>query len=244
MTGISCRKAAVVIAVSDFTARETATLLGVSPSRIHTVYHGVSPVFHPLPEADVAQFRQRLGLPDRFILHIGTLEPRKNLLRLTRAFARLSMPDVHLVLAGGRGWLYDALFAEVDHLGIADRVHFPGYVDAQMLTLWYNAAEVFAYISNYEGFGLPVLEALACGVPTLTANTSSLPEASGDAALLVSPDDESAITEGLRLLLSDTTLRTTLRQRGLAHAAQFTWERSARQTVAVYRHAMTLSEAA
>ena len=179
MTGISCRKAAAVIAVSDFTARETATLLGVSPSRIHTVYHGVTPSFCPLPQEDIVRFREDMGLPERFILHVGTLEPRKNLLRLVRAFARLHLPDVHLILAGGHGWLYDELFAEVERLDLVQRVHFPGYVDAAMLTLWYNAAEVFAYVSNYEGFGLPVLEALACGVPTLTANSSSLPEAAG-----------------------------------------------------------------
>lgn len=240
MTRVACRRAQAVIAVSAFTAREVTELLGVPPARVHVIHHGVEPRFRPLPPEDVTRFRQRHGLPARFILHVGTLEPRKNLIRLVRAFAQVApqASDVHLVLAGGRGWLYDALFAEVERLALRDRVHFPGYVAAEALPFWYNAAYGFVYVSAYEGFGLPVLEALACGVPTLTSATTSLPEAAGDAALTVPPDDETAIAGGLARLLTDAPLRADLRQRGLEHAARFSWAETARRTVALYRRVL------
>ncbi len=238
MTGIACRRAAAIIAVSQFTARETATLLRVPAGRIHTVYHGVDPLFHPLPAADVARFRQAQGLPDRFILHVGTLEPRKNLRRLIQAVARLPDTDVHLCLVGGRGWLYEELFAEVERLGLEQRVHFPGYVAAERLPFWYCAATVFAYVSQYEGFGLPVLEAQACGAPTLTTNETALPEAAGAGALLVPPADVEAIAAGLHRLLADNALREQVRAQGLTHAAAFTWERTARETATLYREVL------
>ncbi len=237
-TGIACRRAAAVIAVSNFTASEVRTLLRVPAARVHTVYHGVDPRFRPLPQKEVDAFRHAMQLPERFVLYLGTLEPRKNLPQLVRAFSRLRDPDLHLVLAGGRGWLYEEVFAEVERLGLGARVHFPGYVEAEAQALWYNAAEAFAYISHYEGFGFPVLEALACGVPTLAAAKTSLPEAGGDGALLVAPDDEEAAAEGMHRLLTDAALRTELRQRGLAHAARFSWPETARQTAALYRRVL------
>jgi len=240
MTGIACRRSAAVIAVSHFTAQEVATLLKVPPARIHVIHHGVDPKFRPLPSSEIARFREREGLPERFILHLGTLEPRKNIITLVRAFARLKEPDVHLVLAGGKGWLYEQIFDEVTHLGLQERVHFPGYIPANTQTLWYNTAYVFAYISNYEGFGLPVLESLACGTPTLTSETTALPEAAGDGALTVSPEDIEAVTVSLQRLLHDSELREALRNRGLAHAARFSWKETAQQTSALYRHVLNI----
>ena len=242
-TGIACRRAAAVIAVSQFTAREAQKLLRVPAARVHTIYHGIDPRFRPLPPAAVTAFRQKMQLPDRFVLYLGTLEPRKNLTQLVRAFARLRDPGVHLVLAGGRGWLYEEIFAEVERLGLGARVHFPGFVPAETQALWYNAAEAFAYISHYEGFGFPVAEALACGIPTLATATTSLPEAGGDGVLLIEPDTdtaaaEAAIADGLHRLLTDAPLRAELRQRGLAHAARFTWAETARQTEALYRRVL------
>ncbi|MGC9357764.1 MAG: glycosyltransferase family 4 protein, partial [Anaerolineae bacterium] len=173
MTRWSCRRAKGVIAVSKFTAAEVSALLGVPPDRVHVVYHGVQPRFHPLPAEEVELFRRKQGLPDRFILYLGTLEPRKNLITLIQSFARLPFPDVHLVLAGGKGWLYEEIFAEVERLDLEDRIHFPGYVPAETQTFWYNAAYLFAYLSHYEGFGLPILESLACGTPALIAEGTS-----------------------------------------------------------------------
>ncbi len=234
----SARRARRVIAVSVHTAQETVRLLGVAPDQVDVVYHGVAPAFHPLPPAEVAAFRADRGLPARFILYVGTLEPRKNLARLVEAFARLRAPDLKLVLAGARGWYDQEVFARIEALGLQDAVLLPGYVPNAELPLWYNAATLFAFPSLYEGFGMPVLEALACGTPVLTSVCSALPEAAGDGALLVAPQDCESIAEGLHRLLTDPALRESLRQRGLAHAARFTWARTAAETVAVYRRAL------
>jgi glycosyltransferase involved in cell wall biosynthesis len=162
--------------------------------------------------------------------------------RLVEAFARIRDRDVGLVLVGGKGWLYDELFARVEALGLDHNVFFPGYVMSDTLPLWYNSAAVFSYPSLYEGFGLPVLEAQACGTPVLTSNVSSLPEAAGDGALMVDPYDVEALTAGLNRLLADGTLRQALRERGLAHAGRFSWSRAAQETTRVYRRAMAGGE--
>jgi glycosyltransferase involved in cell wall biosynthesis len=238
LTRLSARCARRLIAVSAHAAAESTRLLGVPRERVDVVYHGVDPVFRPLPADEIAAFRRRRGLPERFVLFVGTLEPRKNLVRLVEAFARIRDSRVGLVLAGGKGWLYDDLFARVEALGLDEEIVFPGYVMNDELPLWYNAATVFGYPSVYEGFGLPVLEAQACGTPVLTSNISSLPEAAGDGALMVDPYDVEALAAGLDRLLEDERLRYELRERGLAHARQFSWPHTARETACVYRRAM------
>lgn len=238
-TRLSVRRARRIIAVSVHTAEETVRLLGVAREKVRVVYHGVDPIFRPLPPEDVAAFRASRGLPDRFVLFVGTLEPRKNLVRLIEAFAR-SRADAGtvLVLAGARGWYDEEIFATVERLGLSARVRFPGYVPNDELPFWYNAAYLFAYPSLYEGFGLPVLEAQACGTPVLTSSASALPEAAGDGALMVDPHNVEAIADGLHRLLTDETLRGVLRQRGLEHAARFSWPRTAADTVTVYQEAI------
>jgi glycosyltransferase involved in cell wall biosynthesis len=238
LTRLSAWRARRLIAVSAHTAAETARLLGVEAERIDVVYHGVEPAFHPLPAGEIAAFRQRKGLPERFVLFVGTLEPRKNLERLVEAFARVRAGRTRLVLAGGKGWLYDELFAKVEALNLSKQVIFPGYVPEDELPLWYNAATVLAYPSLYEGFGLPVIQAQACGTPVLTSNASSLPEAAGDAALLADPYDVEALAVQLNRLLTETALRDELRERGLAHARQFSWPRTAQETARVYWRAL------
>jgi glycosyltransferase involved in cell wall biosynthesis len=238
LTRLSARCAQRLIAVSLHAAAETTRLLGVPQERIDVVYHGVDPVFRPLPADQVAAFRRRQGMPDRFVLFVGTLEPRKNLVRLVEAFARIRDGRTRLVLAGGKGWLYGELFARVEGLGLQGEVVFPGYVNNDDLYLWYNAATALAYPSVYEGFGLPVLEAQACGTPVLTSDVSSLPEAAGDAALLVDPYDVEALATGLGRMLTDESLRLELRERGLVHAERFSWPRTAQQTARVYRRAL------
>jgi glycosyltransferase involved in cell wall biosynthesis len=239
LTRLSARRAQRLIAVSIQTAKETTRLLGVPPERIDVVYHGVDPVFHPLPADEIAAFRQRRGLPERYVLFVGTLEPRKNLVRLVEAFARIRENQVKLVLAGGKGWLYDELFETVETLDLQEDVIFPGYVTTEELPLLYNAATIFCYPSVYEGFGFPVLEAQACGTPVLTSNISSLPEAAGDGALLVDPYDVDALAAGLHRLLHDESLRHQLQESGLAHAGRFSWMDTARETARVYRRALT-----
>ena len=238
MTRVSVRKAARVIAVSAHAAAESSLLLGAPEEKIDVVYHGVDPHFVPLPADQVAAFREEKGLPDRFVLHVGTLEPRKNLIRLVEAFARIRDGGLKLILVGGKGWLYDELLQRIGELGVDEDVVLCGYVRNGELPLWYNAATVLAYPSLYEGFGLPVLEALASGTPVLTSNVSSLPEAAGEAALMVDPTDSEAIAGGLRQLLTDRSLRQELRGRGLEHAGRFSWLRSARETARTYRNAL------
>lgn len=238
LTRRSAHRARRLIAVSHHAASETTRLLGIPREKIDVVYHGVDPAFRPLPAPEVAAFRTRRDLPEQFVLFVGTLEPRKNLTRLIQAFARIDAGPVKLVLAGGAGWLNQNLFATVEELGLTDTVIFPGYVHSEELPLWYNAATVFAYPSLYEGFGMPVTEAQACGTPVLTSRSSSLPEAAGDAALFVDPQDVDEIAAGLDRLLTDAELRQDLSSRGLAHAGSFSWSRTARQTAQVYRRAL------
>jgi glycosyltransferase involved in cell wall biosynthesis len=239
----SVRAARRVIAVSQATKQDVVELFGVPAERIDVVYNGVDASFCPAPVEQVEAFRRRQELPQRYVLHLGTLEPRKNLVRLVQAFAQVkahdpSQPSVKLVLAGGKGWDYDAIFAEVGRLGLEQEVLFPGYVADQEVAWWYRAATVFVYPSLLEGFGLPVLEAMACGAPTVTSALSSLPEVAGDAALLVDPTSVDALAAALLRLLADAGLASDLRARGLAQAARFPWSRTAQATAAVYRHAL------
>lgn len=241
ITRRATRRAARVIAVSESTRQDVIGLCGVAPERVVTVPNGVSEAFAPAAAARVAELRQRHGLPDRFILFVGTLEPRKNLERLVTAYADLRAADravPPLVIAGARGWFYEQLFARVQELGLADAVRFPGFIPHEDLATWYSAAEIFVYPSRFEGFGLPVLEAMACGTPVITSTASSLPEVAGDAALLVAPDDVAGWTAALQQALADEELRTTLCSRGLQRARLFSWTRTAAETAQVYLDAL------
>ena len=237
-TKLSTRRAMRVIAVSESTRRDVIALCGVPGERVITIPNGVDEAFHPADAAEVAEFRRNRRLPERFILYLGTLEPRKNLETLIDAYAGLradgkTVPK--LVIAGGKGWFFETIFARVAELGLTDEVFFPGYLPGAELPWWYRSAELFAYPSRFEGFGLPVLEAMACGTPVITTTSSSLPEVAGDAALLVDPDDTTALTDALRRLLTDSQLREGLRAAGLRQAARFSWTRTATQTAQVYR---------
>jgi glycosyltransferase involved in cell wall biosynthesis len=247
----SCRRARRIIAISENTKRDVMALLNIPGERVDVVYPGVDARFRPLPPEQVAAFRAAKGLPERFVLYLGTIEPRKNLTVLLEAYAALRRgvreerrtPDPgprtpQLVMAGGKGWMFEEVFARLEALGLKDDVILPGYVPDAELPLWYNSAEVFVYPSLYEGFGIPPLEALACGTPAVVSNVSALPEAVGDAGLLVRPGDAAELADALRRLLDDAALRAELGARGRAHAARFSWERAAAQTVAVYHRAL------
>ena len=244
-TTLSARRARRVIAISESTKRDVVKLLDVPPDRVDVAYCGVDEIFCPLQAHEVDRFRHERALPDRFILFLGTLEPRKNVQQLIRAYGRWSKiePDIpKLVVAGGKGWYYEQIFAEVEDLGLVGEVIFPGYVMQEELPWWYNAADLFVYPSRFEGFGLPVLEAMACGTPVVTTNVASLPEVAGDAALQVSPDDETQLVEAMRRALSNEALRQEMKAKGLAQAAVFTWARTARQTLDTYHRALKTRE--
>ena len=231
-----CRRATHIIAVSECTRRDLMAAYAVPPEKITVVHEAADPRFRPQPPEAVAAVRARYDLPERFLLFVGTIEPRKNLARLLAAFEVIHGEGLTdgLVIVGRRGWLYGDFFARLEQSPARRAVIFPGYVPDEELPLWYSAADVLAYPSLYEGFGLPPLEAMACGTPVVVSNVSSLPEVVGDAALLVDPDDISELTVALWRLLTDEGLRAEMREKGLKRAAHFSWEKAARETLAVY----------
>lgn len=237
-TRISARRAARILAVSEATKQEIVRLLGIAPEKIIVTYDACDRRFTPPDPASLAAFRVRAGLPERFILFLGTLEPRKNLPTLIEAYARIAADtDAPLLIGGGKGWLYDEIFAKAEALNLGDRVRFVGYIDAADQALWYAAASVFAFPSLYEGFGMPPLEAMACGTPVVTSNTSSLPEVVGDAGLTVDPRNPDELGAALLRLLNNQSLRAELRERGLRQAQRFSWRETAERTLAAYQAA-------
>lgn len=242
MTRASMRRARRVIAISQSTKRDLVRLMGVPAERVDVVYPGLEPGLARVSDAAaLADFHRRYQLPARFVLFVGTLEPRKNVANLVRAYAALRQRGVRshaLVLAGSKGWRYESIFAAIAESGVAEHIILPGYVDRADLPLWYSAADALVYPSLYEGFGLPVLEAMACGAPVITSNVSSLPEVAGDAALLVDPDDVGGLADAMACLVGDEDLRRTLAARGQAQAATFTIEQMARATRAVYEETL------
>jgi glycosyltransferase involved in cell wall biosynthesis len=234
-TRLSVRRAARVLAVSEHTKHEVVGLLGVPPERVVVTPNAARAHFRPPDAATLAQFRARKELPEQFVLYVGTLEPRKNLTTLLDAYSQVvRSSNAPLIVGGGKGWLYDAVFERLEALGLRDRVHFVGYLDEEDLPLWYAAATVFVFPSLYEGFGMPPLEAMACGTPVVTSNTTSLPEVVGDAGLMVSPRDADALAEALLRMLRDADLRAELRARGLQRARAFSWRASAERTLHAY----------
>lgn len=234
-TRTTVRRATRILAVSEYTKREVVGLLGVPPERVLVTPNAARSHFRPPDPLALEQFRQRRNLPDRFVFYVGTLEPRKNLTTLLDAYSQVARDhQAPLLIGGGKGWLYQPIFARLEELGLRDRVHFVGYIDEDELPLWYAAARVFVFPSIYEGFGMPPLEAMACGTPVVTANSASLPEVVGDAGLMVPPTDADALAEALLRLLRDDQLHAALRERGLQRAAHFSWLATAQKTRAVY----------
>ena len=231
------READAVLTYSESTRRDVAERLDVDAGKIHVAPLAADPAFNPMaPEEARALLRGRYGVDGPFILFAGTLEPRKNLAGLVRVFAALRDEIPHrLVLAGPAGWNAMAVNEAIDTLKLADRVLRPGFVPLDDLRALYSRADAFVFPSRYEGFGLPLVEAMACGCPVVAADNSSIPEVTGDAALLVDSNDEDALANAIVKVLGDTDLRAQLIGRGSRQAGRFSWRRCAETTLAVYR---------
>ncbi len=228
-----------IIAVSEATRRDIIERLGVPENKITVIYEAANPLFRPLDRQEALQrARERYPVPEAFILFVSTIEPRKNvqtLLRAYRQFLDHYKQDVKLVFAGSRGWLFEDVFALVEALRLEEHCIFLGRVSSEDLLYLYNAAQMLVQPSYYEGFGLPPLEAMACGTPVIVSNVSSLPEVVGDAGLLVDPNSVDEITVAMWRLLTDEALRQQCIQRGLKRAQSFSWDKTALQTLEVYR---------
>ena len=236
MISRSARRAEAIIADSKATASDLEQRLGLERARIRVVPLGVDAIFRPAPGEAVDRVRSRYALPDRFLLFLGTLEPRKNLARLVEAFTLAARQIPHyLVLAGRPGWKCAALRRAIAMSDAASRIVMPGFIPRDDLPALLTAAEGFVWPSLYEGFGLPPLEAMACGTPVLTSNAASMPEAAGDAAIMVDPQNIPEIAESIKALVTDASLRAALREKGLKRAGMFTWQRTAELTAEVYR---------
>ncbi len=231
-----CRRADQIIAISQATRQDLMAAYGVPAEKITVIPEAADPQFHPQPPETVTIVRARYDLPQRYLLFVGTIEPRKNLGRLLTAFEVLHADGLTdgLVIVGRRGWLTDAFFAQLERSPARDAVIFPGYVPDPDLPAIYAGAQALVFPSLYEGFGLPVLEAMACETPVVTSRTSSIPEVGGDAALYFDPQDADEILAQIRRVLSDPALSAELRSQGLAQADRFSWARTAIQTQAVY----------
>jgi glycosyltransferase involved in cell wall biosynthesis len=233
---VFCRRARAIIAVSEATKADIVRYYGIDPARIHVVYEAAAPHFQPPKPEEVSRTRARYELPEHFLVHLSTIEPRKNLDRLLEALQvlRRDFPELQLVLIGARGWLYGDFFSRVEREGLADVVRALGWVPDEDLPAILAAAELAVQPSLYEGFGLPILEAMATGQVVAASNSSSHPEVGGDAAAYFDPSDVAEMAAVIGRLLRAPDEVAARRRRGLEQAARFSWERAARETYAVY----------
>ncbi len=233
-----CRRATHIIAVSEATRRDLSDAYHVPAGKVTVIPEAAADHFRVAGHDEQLRVRSAHALPERFMLYVGTIEPRKNLITLFEAWAAARPAGMKLVIAGKKGWLYDETFARLEQLGIAGDVLFTGYVADDDLPALYSAAEAFLFPSVYEGFGLPILEAMGCGLPVACSDASSLPEVAGDAALLLPSQDVPAWSAAITRLAGEPGLRAELRTRGLAQSARFTWRAAAETTCALYREVM------
>ncbi len=243
-TAQTVKRAKAVITISESTRQDVINFLGVPPARVHSIYCGADSSFRPLPPAEVEAFKTAQQLPNTFLLYLGTLEPRKNVDGLIRAYAQLQQQDPTtppLFVAGGKGWYYQQIFQLVESLKLTDTVHFPGYIPQDALPLWYNAATAYVYPSHFEGFGLPVLEAMACGTPVITSTASSLPEITGPngTAQLIDPGDSQALTTAMAQVINNADLRVEMSNKGIERASHFSWQKTAQETVNIYQQVVS-----
>ncbi len=231
----SCKRADRIVTISEFSKQEIIRYLNVPEEKISVIPLGVDRHgFHTgYPAARIKKVKQKYGLEGEYLLYVGTIEPRKNLKRLIEAYAQLPLYVPKLVLVGKKGWLYQEIFQTVERLGLKKRVVFLGYAADQEIPLIMAGAKCFLFPSLYEGFGLPPLEAMACGVPVVTANCSALPDVVGDAAVLVEPDKTESIRQGILAVLEKEELRKQMIERGIQQAKKFSWKKTADSLVEI-----------
>jgi len=239
----TAKKAAKVATVSEYSRQDLLDIYKLPPEKVVVTYNGVESSFTPQPSVqnEAEEIRRRFGVSRDFVLAVGSLQPRKNLVRLIRAYARLRSERQdfrpQLVIVGRKLWLANEIFDEVKKQRWADDVILTGYVADEDLPALYRAARAFVYPSLFEGFGLPPLEAMACGTPVVTSDVSSMPEITGDAALLIDPNDEGALANALIEVVNNDRLRADLREKGIAQAKKFTWRDAAEKTLRLYQEA-------
>jgi glycosyltransferase involved in cell wall biosynthesis len=236
---IAARKSSFIITDSEHARQEIIADFKVPPERIKAVMLGFNPAMLEVrAPAAAAAVREKYGLLQEYILYVGTIQPRKNIDTLIEAYAslrsrRADMPT--LVIVGRKGWLYDTLFARIAELGLTEEIRFTGFVPDDDLPYIYDGARLFAYLSFFEGFGLPPLEAMACGIPVISSNTTSLPEVVADAGITVPPDDTDAVAAAIARLLDDPQYAALLGKRGRERAELFSWDAAATETLEIYR---------
>ncbi len=235
-----CRRADAIISVSQRSKNDLLRAWGVDPGKIHVIYEAASPRFRLTPPERVAAVRARYGLPERYMVTVGTIEPRKNLVRLLEALALLRQrgEDARLVIVGGLGWLYQDFMAKLERFEPREAVILPGFVPDEDLPAVYAGAVLSVLPSLYEGFGLPILESMACGTPVVSSQAASLPELGGDAARYFDPKNVHDMATAIGEVWRDEGLSRDMRRRGLAQAAQFSWERAARETLQLYERVL------
>jgi glycosyltransferase involved in cell wall biosynthesis len=234
----SLARANHILADSQSTKNDLVEIFNIDPENITVVGAGVEERFQPITDPlKLEAVRRRYHLPpEKFILGLGTLEPRKNFTGLIEAYAQSPVRETHhLVIAGGKGWLYGDIFTAAETSPVADRIHLIGFVDDNDLPALYSLADVFAFPSHYEGFGIPVIEAMACGTPVVCANNSCLPEVAGQSALQITATDTSALSEALYCMVVDSSLREQAIREGFIQAQKFTWPAAAKRLLNVYQ---------
>jgi len=225
-----------IITVSESTKRDIMKYFNVPENKIKVIYLAANKHYRPIRNNVLLEsVREKYSLPSKFILFVGTFEPRKNIPAILKAFRRLNPPDYKLVLVGKRGWKLNQIFQLIDSLNLKEKVLLPGYVETKDLPVFYNLASLFVYPSFYEGFGLPPLEAMACGCPVITSNTSSLPEVVGDAGIMIDPRDVTSIAGAMKMVLVNENLRKEMSLKGIMQAEKFSWEKAATETMELYK---------
>jgi len=234
------KKADIIMADSENTKKDIIRYYNVDKEKIKVVYPGVMDYFREINDKNLLnKVRDKYKLPEEYIFFVGTIEPRKNLVRLLKAFSEVIKgvnKSIFLVIAGYKGWLTKPFFKMLNALGISEKVLLLGYVNEEDLPALYNSAKIFVFPSIYEGFGIPPLEAMACGTPVIASNASSIPEVVGDSAILVDPYDEKMLANEIINLLKDNNLQKELSEKGLKRAKLFSWEKMAKEVLEIYKN--------